>query len=126
MTLYETVIIIHPDQGGRAKEFIDRFKKIIEDIGATGTQVEEWGIRDLSYRIQKQTKGHYHLIRYQASASAVEELERNLKLSDGVIRYLTVRLEGDAPLSARPGPKDLSRGVKRGSEQGLTKLEPES
>lgn len=93
MTLYETLFIVHPEQGGAVKEFIDRFKKIIEGLDGTVSQVDEWGLRDLAYRIQKQTKGYYTLLQYRSSVRAVEELERNMKLSDGVLRYLTVRLD---------------------------------
>ena len=50
MTLYETIFIIHPDQAGRAKEFLDTFKKLIEGLGATVIQVEEWGIRETVVR----------------------------------------------------------------------------
>jgi small subunit ribosomal protein S6 len=122
-TLYETIFIIHPDQAGRAKEFLDTFKKLIEGLGATVVQVEEWGIREMAYLIRKQGRGHYTLLRYQAPAGAVEELERNLKLSDGVMRYLTVRLEEDAPVSAPPEAKDSSRGSRKTSEEGVGKIE---
>jgi small subunit ribosomal protein S6 len=91
VTLYETLFVIHPERGSRAKEFIERFKKVVEGQGGTVSHVDEWGLRDLAYRIQKQSKGYYVLLRYNASGRAVEELERNLKLTDGIIRYLTVR-----------------------------------
>lgn len=100
MTLYETLFIVHPDQGGMVKEFIDRFKNIIEGLSGKVSDVEEWGLRDLAYRIQKQTKGHYTLLRYRSVARAVEELERNMELSDGVLRYLTVRLDEEAKATA--------------------------
>ena len=93
VTLYETLFIVHPEQGGTVKEFIDRFKGVIEGLDGTVSQVDEWGLRDLAYRIQKQTKGYYTLLQYRSSVRAVEELERNMKLSDGVLRYLTVRLD---------------------------------
>lgn len=96
MTPYETLFIVHPERGGRLKEFIDRFKGIIEGLGGTVSLVDEWGLRDLAYRIQKQTKGYYVLFQYRSEARAVEELERNMKLTDGVIRYLTVRVDEDA------------------------------
>lgn len=126
MTLYETVFIVHPDQGGRAKEFIEPFKKLIEGLGATETHVEEWGMRDLAYRIQKQGKGYYTLLRYRASASVVGELERNLKLSEGVLRYLSVRLEEEVTGPAPARVQDPPRGARRGSEEGVGKTEPGS
>lgn len=106
MTPYETLFIVHPERGGRLKEFIDRFKGIIEELGGTVSLVDEWGLRDLAYRIHKQTKGYYVLFQYRSEARAVEELERNMKLTDGVMRYLTVRLEEEA-LMAQAKKKEV-------------------
>lgn len=106
MTPYETVFIVHPERGGRLKEFIDRFKGVIEGLGGTVSLVDEWGLRDLAYRIHKQTKGYYVLFQYRSEARAVEELERNMKLTDGVMRYLTVRLD-EAALMAQAKKKEV-------------------
>ena len=91
VTNYETLFIVHPEKGPRVKELIERFRKVIEGQEGVVAQVEEWGLRDLAYRIQKQGKGYYTLFQYRASGRAVEELERNLRLTDGILRYLTVR-----------------------------------
>lgn len=127
MKPYETLFVIHPDQGGRIKEFIDKFKKIIEGFGGTISHVEEWGLRDLAYRIQKQRKGYYALLQYQSEARAVEELERNMKLADEVMRYLTVRL--DEEVGAPPQPekdREPSEGARKESEEDGVKPVPES
>lgn len=96
---YETLFIVHPEKGPRLKEFIDRFKRVIEGQEGVVAEVEEWGLRDLAYRIAKQGKGYYTLLHYRAGGRAVDELERNLKLTDGILRYLTVRNDEapDAP-----------------------------
>ena len=91
MTHYETLFIVHPEKGQRVKEFIERFRKVIEGQEGVVSQVEEWGLRDLAYRIEKQGKGYYTLLQYRSAGRAVEELERNLRLTDGILRYLTVR-----------------------------------
>lgn len=91
VTHYETLFVVHPEKGTRVKEFIERFKKVIEGQEGVISQVEEWGLRDLAYRIEKQGKGYYTLLQYRSSGRAVEELERNLRLTDGILRYLTVR-----------------------------------
>ena len=91
LTHYETLFVVHPERAARVKEFIERFKKVIEGQEGTVSQVEEWGLRDLAYRIQKQGKGFYTLLQYRSTGRAVEELERNLRLTDGILRYLTVR-----------------------------------
>lgn len=124
VTLYETLFVVHPDQGGRVKEFADRFKKIIEGLEGAVSQVDEWGLRDLAYRIQKQTKGYYVLLQYCSSSRAVEELERNMKLTGGVLRYLTVRLDAEAV--PQPMQKDLPEETRRSSEEDLAKTNPQS
>ena len=91
MTHYETLFIVHPEKGPRVKEFIEKFRKVIEGQEGVVSQVEEWGLRDLAYRIEKQGKGYYTLLQYRSAGRAVEELERNLRLTDGILRYLTVR-----------------------------------
>ena len=103
VTNYETLFIVHPEKGPRIKEFIERFKKVIEGQEGAVSQVEEWGLRDLAYRIQKQGKGYYTLLQYRASGRAVEELERNLRLTDGILRYLTVR-DDEASQAAAQAP----------------------
>jgi len=119
VTPYETLFVIHPEKGARIKELIERFKKIIEGQGGSIAQVEEWGLRDLAYRIEKQSKGFYTLLQYRSSARAVEELERNLKLTDDVLRYLTVRAD-EAGQAANPS---ASKGD---AEAGAAKSEPEA
>ncbi len=111
MTLYETLFVVHPEKGPRIKEFIERFKKIIEGQEGTVSHVDEWGLRDLAYRIEKQGKGVYTLLQYRSPARAVEELERNLKLTDGILRYLTVRADEESATAA--APKGLSEEQKK-------------
>ncbi len=124
-TLYETMFILHPDRGGVIKEYIERFKKVVEEQGGTLGRLEEWGLRDLAYRIQKQTKGYYTLLQYHATARAVEELERTLKLTDGVLRYLTTRVDESAEAVPPAAPKDASIETKKG-EEGAAKAEPQA
>ena len=130
MTQYETLFVVHPEKGPRIKEFVERFKKVVEGQEGTLAHVEEWGLRDLAYRIQKQGKGYYTLLRYQSSARAVEELERNLKLTDGVLRYLTVRSdeENQAPEENSTPDRNAvdNRAGKAEQEQEVPKPEPQS
>lgn len=105
MTLYETLFVVHPERGARVKEFIERFKKVIEGQDGTVSIVDEWGLRDLAYRINKQGKGFYTLMRYESTGRGVEELERNLKLTDGIMRYLTVRADEKTPTVSPSTPR---------------------
>lgn len=106
MALYETLFVVHPEKVTRMKEFVERFKKVVEGQQGTVAHVEEWGLRDLAYRIDKQGKGFYTLMQYHSSARAVEELERNLRLSDGILRYLTIRADEES--QSQPAPRDSS------------------
>ena len=124
MTRYETLFIVHPDQGGKVKEFIDRFKKIIEGLDGILSRADEWGLLELAYRIEKQAKGYYILFEYQSSARVVEELERNLRLSDGVLRYLTVRVDEDASVAPLPKAKEILEEGRKAPEEDLAKPEP--
>ena len=124
MTLYETLFVVHPEKGPRMKEFVERFKKVIEGQEGAVSQVDEWGSRDLAYRIQKQSKGYYTLLRYRASGRAVEELERNLKLTDGILRYLTVRADEESPITNPSATRGHADEPRRPVEEDGTKAEP--
>jgi len=65
VALYETLFVVHPEKGTRMKEFIERFKKVVEGQEGVVSQVDEWGLRDLAYRIEKQGKGFYTLMQYR-------------------------------------------------------------
>jgi small subunit ribosomal protein S6 len=94
MPFYETVFIVRPDlTEAQVKDMTDKFAKVIKDQGGKVTKTENWGLRTLAYRINKNRKGHYVLIEADAPAEAVIELERLLRLEEDVVRSLTVRLE---------------------------------
>jgi small subunit ribosomal protein S6 len=122
VALYETLFVVHPEKGTRMKEFIERFKKVVEGQEGVVSQVDEWGLRDLAYRIDKQGKGFYTLIRYSSSARAVEELERNLRLTDGILRYLTVR--ADEETQTEPAAKSHSEEHRAPAEGEAAKSDP--
>lgn len=100
-THYETLFIVHPVHSGRNKDLCDRYLGVLEGRGATVTHFEEWGMRDLAYPIEKQGRGFYNLVQYQASAGTSEELERLMRLSDEVMRCMTVVLDEDVQSLAR-------------------------
>lgn len=126
MTLYETLFVVHPEKGLRMKEFIEKFNKVLEGQGVSAPQVDEWGVRDLAYRIEKQSRGYYTLLRYRANGRAVEELERNLKLTDGILRYMTVRADEENvatnPVAAARAPH--SEEPRQAPEADSAKVEP--
>jgi small subunit ribosomal protein S6 len=126
VTLYETLFVVHPEKGLRMKEFIEKFNKVLEGQGVSAPQVDEWGVRDLAYRIEKQSRGYYTLLRYRANGRAVEELERNLKLTDGILRYMTVRADEENvatnPVAGARAPH--SEEPRQAPEADSAKVEP--
>ena len=100
---YETMIVLRTDlQEAGVKEQAERVRKLLETQGAVVAGVHEWGLRELAYIIQKERRGYYLLAEYTGSAAAVAELERTLKLSDVVLRFVTIRQDEDAPPAVAP------------------------
>ncbi len=94
MRSYETMFIVHPDTGGdQFTAVLDKFKGILADQNATMLKVEEWGSRRLAYPIQKQGRGTFVIFFYEATAAAVSEYERRMRLDETIMRYQTVRYE---------------------------------
>ena len=94
MAFYENVFIARQDvTQAQVDTLSDQFTQILKDRGGQVTKREYWGLRSLSYRIKKNRKGHYVLFNIDAPADAVQEMERNMRLNEDVLRYLTVRVE---------------------------------
>ncbi|MBR3106609.1 MAG: 30S ribosomal protein S6 [Clostridia bacterium] len=109
MNKYEVVYIIDPAVEDEArKALIARFNELITGNGGSVDKVEEWGRKRLAYAIDYKTEGYYVLVNFQAEADLPKELERNLQISDSVIRYQVIRqIErkvGIKPRVARPAP----------------------
>ncbi|MBI2962503.1 MAG: 30S ribosomal protein S6 [Deltaproteobacteria bacterium] len=103
---YETLMVLHPDLGeAGAKELVQRMRTVLEAGRAEIKKVDEWGMRELAYVIHKQRRGFYALIEYRCEPQAVRELERQLKLNDQVLRFVSVRqIHKKAPPPRRPRP----------------------
>lgn len=93
MRKYEMMYIVKPnlEEDSRA-EVLNKVKSIIEANG-TVDSVNEWGNKRLAYEIEKLNEGYYVLINFTAAVDVPKEIERNLRISDKVLRYLTVKLE---------------------------------
>jgi small subunit ribosomal protein S6 len=96
---YETIFILRPDLGEAAqKDTIKRFEGIIASSGGDLVETEEWGFRELAYRIGGERRGFYVRLDYGGTGASMNEVERNLKLSDTVLRYLSVLVDPSADL----------------------------
>lgn len=94
MRHYETIFIVHPELSEEdTAAAVDKFRGILEDGGGFLVKEDHWGRRRLAYTVKKQNKGYFVLFEYGAEAPAVAEMERNFKIDEQVIRYLTVKLE---------------------------------
>jgi small subunit ribosomal protein S6 len=94
MPLYEHTFIARQDLSApQAQALGDTFSQLVADNGGTVGKVEYWGLRNLTYRINKNRKGHYVHMNIEASSAAVDELERNLRINEDILRYLTVKVE---------------------------------
>ena len=97
MRRYEVVVILAPTlTEDEVEQSTETFKKAAEEKGAQIAEIEQWGKRKLAYPIKRHTEGIYIILTLEESSSdAVGELERRFKVSDSVIRFLTVRVDLD-------------------------------
>jgi small subunit ribosomal protein S6 len=100
MRRYETIFILRPDAGDpQIKEAIKRYEGIIAAGTGEMIETEEWGSRELAYRIKGERRGYYVRLDYVSPGPVMNEVERNLKLSDAVLRYLSVLVDDDADVA---------------------------
>jgi small subunit ribosomal protein S6 len=93
---YETIFILRSDLGEpQVKDSIKRFEGLIGAGGGEMLETDEWGFRELAYRIHNERRGYYVRLDYAANGAVMNEVERNLKLSDSVLRYLSVLLDSE-------------------------------
>ena len=104
---YETIYILRPNTANEGvAEVNTRIKGVIEGMGGKIIKVDNWGKRRLAYEVAKERKGIYLYWQYLAQPGVVEETERNLRMLDSVIRYLTVKVDEDVDVTARPSELD--------------------
>jgi small subunit ribosomal protein S6 len=91
---YETIFILRSDLGEvQVKDSIKRFEGLVATGGGEMLETDEWGFRELAYRIRNERRGYYVRLDYAATGPVMNEVERNLKLSDSVLRYLSVLVD---------------------------------
>jgi len=104
---YETIYILRPNTPNEGVADVNtRIKGVIEGMGGKILKVDNWGKRRLAYEVAKERKGIYLYWLYLAQPGVVEEAERNLRMLDNVIRYLTVKVDQDIDVTARPTELD--------------------
>jgi small subunit ribosomal protein S6 len=120
MALYEHVYLARQDVSAQQVETMtEQFKTIIESMGGKVAKVEYWGVKSLAYRINKNRKAHFSLINLDAPAAAVAEMERQMRINENVLRFMTIRMEAleDGPSAMMRKRDDDDRGD-RGDRRG--------
>ena len=94
MALYEHTFLARQDISAQQVEsLVEKFKGVLVENGGSVGKVEHWGLRTSTYRIKKNRKAHYVLMNIDAPSAAVSEMERQMRINDDVLRYLTIRVE---------------------------------
>lgn len=109
MPFYEHVFLARQDASAQqVEELTAQLKGVVEQMGGKVTKTEYWGVRSLSYRISKNRKAHFTLLNLEAPAAVVVEIERQERINEDVVRYITVRVE-----ELEEGPSAMMRKSER-------------
>jgi small subunit ribosomal protein S6 len=112
MALYETVFIARQDiSSAQAETLAQTFSQMIVDNGGQITKTEHWGLKTLAFRMNKNRKGHYVLLNIDGPSAAVLEMERNMRINEDVLRYMSIRVD-----EHEEGPSAMMQS--RGSDRG--------
>jgi len=113
MPLYEHVFLSRQDASTQqVEELTTHIKGVIEQMGGKVAKLEQWGVKSLSYRLRKNRKAHYTFMNLDAPPAVINEIERQERLNEDVLRYLTVRVE-----ELEEGPSVMMRKVDRDRER---------
>ncbi len=121
MAFYEHVIITRPEISPQQVDaLVEDITKTVQELGGRVGKTEYWGLRNLTYRIRKNRKGHYSLLNLDVPVTAVAELERRLKINEDVMRFKTIRVEEldeePSPILARRDREERRRARREGRE----------
>jgi small subunit ribosomal protein S6 len=109
MPLYEHVFLARQDLSTQqVDDLTAQYKGIVEQLGGKVAKTEYWGVKSLSYRMSKNRKAHMTLLNLDAPPAAVTEIERQMRLSEDVIRFMTIRVD-----ELEEGPSAMMRKVDR-------------
>ena len=94
MNKYESVLIARQDLGAsQLNSLVDSLKQVVAGQGGEVVRVDNWGLKNLAYRIKKNRKGYYVLLNISAPAQAIAEYERIMRVNEDIIRYMTVKVD---------------------------------
>ena len=94
MALYEHIFMARQDVSSQQVDtLVDHFKNVLEAEGGTVGKIENWGLKTLPYRVKKNRKAHYALMNIDAPSAAISEMERQMRIHEDVLRYMTIKVE---------------------------------
>ena len=94
MPLYEHVFMARQDVTSQQVEtMIDQYKGVVEQNGGKVEKTEMWGVKSLAYRIKKNRKAHFTMFNLNAPAPAVAEMERQMRINEDILRFMTIKVE---------------------------------
>ena len=118
MRIYELVFIVKPDlPEGEMESVIEQFTGAVSEGGGTVMKVEQWGKRRLAYRVKQHHEGYYVLMQYSTddNTSLAKEIERRLRVSDPVIKYITIRIDEELKRLEKLKKKREKRSGRKGT-----------
>ncbi len=111
---YETLYIVSPELDKSGIENLNnKFKSIVQENGGKVIRLTRWGKRDLAYRIKKFNHGFYVHLNYFGEGKTVDELQRNLRLNQNILRYITVKLSDEADINSKESLPDSDLEIKK-------------
>jgi len=121
MPLYEHVFLARQDvTAQQVEELTEQYKGLLEGMGGKIAKSEYWGVKSLTYRMRKNRKAHFTLLNIDAPPAAVAEIERQERLNEDVLRFLTIRVdeheEGPSAMM-RKADRDRERDDRRGERR---------
>jgi len=120
MPLYEHIYMARQDVStAQVEELTKTLTDLLAENGGSVKKTEYWGLKSLAYRIRKNRKAHYTLLNIEAPAAAVAEMERQMRINEDILRFMSVRVEeheeGPSPVMQKRDDRD--RGDRRGGRR---------
>lgn len=94
MPFYETVFMSRQElSSAQVEALTEKYTNVVAEMGGKAHKIEQWGLRSLAYRINKSRKAHYTLVEFDAPADAMQEMERQMRIDEDIMRYMSLRIE---------------------------------
>lgn len=109
MNYYETIFILNPDLSPEDDEKTrERMAEVVREQGGEIHVVDDWGVKRLAYEVKKHNRGHYVLMQFAGDVGVLNELQRNYRVNDGVIKYMSLRIDQKSLQAVQPKEVETS------------------